>query len=226
MSLSLILPLPSEHIEFTILNDFLGIDELVVMSMVNKQYYILSKRYIKKIYNIAKLITQSIIVKNRASLYSTSYFVIPNNTYDNEYWYGLFGKCFNRTELAIYYAHFITSYCMSGNNWCCVAYPDGFIKQLGSYSDGSVSLSPYKSEIYIRFLDYYDVNKLNYYMNCIHYEYNFKTKHKISIDENLLKKCVKYIFQNTIYNRSENVMNIKRPTIDETIEYLYPLVKD
>lgn len=208
---------PTEHIEFSIFNNFLGLDELVTISMLNKTYYHLAKREIKKIFQIIEKIRKSKIQVNTSSLYN---FAKLDCAYNLNYWHQLFGKKLNTQELAIYYAYFISKYPMSGNKWCCVAYQDGFIKSLGTQSDGSVSLSHDEPEIYIRFSDYYRDNislKIQKGWNTInHHHY---------IDEKLLKKCVTYIFQNTQVNFYYQTNSYKTtvPTITDALEYLYPI---
>lgn len=207
---------PTEHIEFAIFNNFLGLDELATMSMVNKSYNLLAKREIKKIYKIIEKIIKSKINVNHSSLYS-SQFTKSSCSYNPKYWYELFGKKLNRQELAIYYAYFITKYSMSENNWCCVTYKDGFIKLLGAQSDGSVSLSHGEPEIYIKFSNYYRENI------SIKFQEGWDTINQDNyIDEKLLKKCIRYIFKNTHYEKNHN--RIKRPTINDAIEYLYPIL--
>lgn len=201
---------PTEHIEFCIFNNFLGLNELATMSMVNKSYNSLAVREIKKLYLILEKISASRIIINNSSLYSDS---LSSYKYNQNYWYELFGKKLNMQELAIYYAHFISQCRMNSNNWCCVAFNDGFIKQLGTISDGSVSLSPDEPEIYIRFYSY---SNKNIY---IEFEINNGIVKNTYIDADLLKKCIKYIFQNTNYNQRP----IQRPTINDTIEYLYSI---
>jgi len=206
---------PTEHIEFAVFNEFIGLEELVNLSMVNKSYNRLAKREIKKIYTIIEKIRKSKIKVNHSTLYSTNYFGKLDNTYEHDYWYGLFGRQLNQQELTLYYAYFITKYSVSSPHWCCVAYPDGFIKQLGSKNDGSVSLTHYP-EIYIRFYDYSRGHI------TINFEYNFKTKDKIYIDETLLNKLVSHIKDNSKYD--ENNRTFIYPTINEAIETLYPLI--
>ena len=200
-----------------------GVSKLIVTESkpkVQEPQTILTPDQQQQVDEIIEKINQTKIIRNLSSLYSTYYFGKPDNKYTNEYWYELFGKNLNSEELAIYYAYFITKYIMSGSNWCCVAYPDGFIKLLGAESDGSVSLSPYQSEIYIRFTNYYLKNKMH-----ITYEYNFKTNSRISIDENLLKKYVGYIFENSVHDKNVvNSYSYIRPTIRETFEKFYPIV--
>lgn len=203
---------PTEHIEFAIFNNFLGLNELATISMVNKSYNLLAKREIKKIFTIIEKIRRSKILVNTSSLYSTGSRL--ESLYNQEYWYQLFGRKLNRQELSIYYAYFITKYNISGNNWCCTAtLEDGFIKQLGAQSDGSVSITR-QQEIYIRFSNYSRDNI------AIEFKQGWDIINKdIYIDENLLKKCVKYIFQNTRYEKNYN--HINRPTINQAIQYLY-----
>lgn len=206
---------PTEHIEFALFNEFIGLEELVNLSMVNKSYNQLAKREIKKIYTIIEKIRKSKIKVNNSSLYSSNYFGKPDDIYDHDYWYGLFERQLNQQELTLYYAYFIKKYSMSSSHWCCVSYPDGFIKQLGSKNDGSVYLTHYP-EIYIRFNDYYRGNI------TIRYEYNFKTKNKIYIDETLLNKVISHIEDNIKYD--ENKRTFIYPTINQAIETLYPLI--
>lgn len=207
---------PTEHIEFAIINNFLGLDELATMSMVSKSYNQLAKREIKKIYKIIEIIRSSKIIVNHSSLYSTQ--SIQNCKYDRDYWYQLFGRKLNHQELAIYYAYFITSYIMSGSNWSCVAFTDGFIKLLGARSDGSVSISQKEPELFIRIHDY----------NCENLYISVKQGYLIDFDyplfdKKLLKKCVNYIFQNTQYTDTHPFRSIK-PTINQAIENLYPIL--
>lgn len=210
---------PTEHIEFAIFNNFLGLDELATMSMVNKTYNRLAKREIKKIYKIIQIIRSSKIHVNNSSLYSDPIYS-EHSKYNQDYWYQLFGRKLNHQELAIYYAYFITKYTTSGKNWCCVAFPDGFIKLLGG-TDGSVSLSNDKPEIYIRVSNYDDKNL---YITA-------EPKHFIGfnhtfIDEKLLKKSVTYIFQKSVclYVQEKCGYRSIRPTINETLENLYPIL--
>jgi hypothetical protein len=207
---------PTEHIEFAIVNNFLGLDELVTMSMVNKNYNQLAKREIKNIYKIIEIIRTSKIKVNNSSLYS-NHIYSGHYDYEQNYWYELFGRKLNHQELAIYYAYFITKYNIAGVNWSCVAFHDGFIKRLGSRNDGSVSFSYSRPELYIKFSDYHD-ERLSIRTERLHLiELN-----PTFIDKKLLKKCIKYIFQNIQYTQSPHIRSIK-PTINEAIENLYPI---
>lgn len=207
---------PTEHIEFSIFNNFLGLDELATISMVNKSYNLLAKREIKKIYKIIEKIRKVKIQVNNSSLYSMNSTL--DCVYNQNYWYKLFGKKLNRQELAIYYAYFITKYSIGTSNWCCTTFNDGFIKQLGSKSDGSVSLLSYNEpEIYVRFSNYSRENI------SVNFEERHIPIHNDSyIDEKLLKKCVRYIIKNSGYEKNDNI--IKRPSITDAIEYLYPIL--
>lgn len=210
---------PTEHIGFAIFNNFLGLDELATMSMVNKTYNVMAKREIKKIYQIIEKIRKSKIQVNTSSLYSNN-FGKPDYTYDPHYWYQLFGRKLNTQELAIYYAYFISKYCMSGNKWCCVAYKDGFIKLLGAQSDGSVSLSNNEPEIYIRFTDYY---RENISIQCEETWKNINPD--IYIDQKLLKKIIKHIIEKSKTKFDNQTLSYKTtiPTITDAIQYLYPI---
>ncbi len=206
---------PTEHIEFAIFNNFLGLDEFATMSMVSKSYNQLAKREIKKIYKIIEIIRSSKILVNISSLYSNPEYT-ADYTYSKNYWYQLFGRKLNHQELAIYYAFFITKYDMSSINWCCVAFEDGFIKQLGARSDGSVSFSYNRPELYIRFSDYRNEN-LSIRTEQLH----LIDLNTTIIDKNLLKKCVNYIFNNAI--RTKEFRFIKH-NIKQAIENLYPIL--
>lgn len=207
---------PIEHIEFSIINNFLGLDDLATMSMVSKSYNELAKREIKKIYKIVEKIRKSKILVNHSCLYSTQ--SIQNCMYKQDYWYQLFGRKLNHQELAIYYAFFITSYIMSGSHWCCVTFPDGFIKLLGARCDGSVSLSQKEPELYIKIHNY---NNKNLYISIKQgYLIDFDSH---IVDKKLLKKCVNYIFQNTQYIQTP-VFRYTKPNIKDTIENLYPIL--
>jgi hypothetical protein len=209
---------PTEHIEFAIFNNFLGLNDLATMSMVNKNYNLLAKREIQKILQIIIKIRSSKILVNTSSLYTTGSTL--ECLYNQHYWYQLFGKKLNQQELAIYYAYFITKYIVSGSNWCCVAYKDGFIKQLGAKSDASVSLSQSEHEIYIR------INNYCYDNITIVFQQGWNTiQHHKYIDEKLLKTCLKYIFKNSVVKFDNITVSYKntQPTINEAIEYLYPI---
>jgi len=209
---------PTEHLEFTIFNNFLGLDELVTVSMINKSYNLLAKREIKKIYQIIEKIRKSKIQVNTSSLYSMA---TLDCAYDPQYWYKLFGRKLNTQELAIYYSYFINKYCMSGDRWCCVAYKDGFIKSLGAQSDGSISISHNEPEIYIRFNNYYREN-----MSIEFQEKWTIINHHDYIDEKLLKKIIKYIIENSKTKFDNQTLSYKNtiPTINDAIEYLYPIL--
>jgi hypothetical protein len=209
---------PTEHIEFTIFNNLLGLDELVNVSMVNKTYYLLAKREIKKIYQIIEKIRKSKIQVNTSSLYNTETF---DCTYDNQYWYQLFGRKLNNQELAIYYSYFITKYYMNGKHWSCVAYKDGFIKSLGAQSDGSITINQNEPEIYIRFKNYYSDNI------TIEFQEKFYTiNHRQYIDEKLLNKIIKYIIQNSKKKFLYQTLSYKTTihNINDAIIYLYPII--
>jgi hypothetical protein len=206
---------PTEHIEFAIFNNFLGLDELATMSMINKSYNELAKREIKKIYKIIEIIRSSKIQVNNSSLYSNPMYSEDCN-YNQNYWYQLFGRKLNHQELAIYYAYFITKYDISSVNWCCVAFEDGFIKQLGARSDGSVSISHDKPEVYIRLCNYRDEN---FYIRA-------EQKYLIDLnpnllDKKLLKKIINYIFNNAIKTKVFRLIN---HNIKDAIENLYPIL--
>lgn len=210
---------PTEHIEFSISNGYLGLDELVSISMLNKSYNLLAKREIKNIYQIIKNIRKSKIIVNNSSLYSFSI----QEKYDNNYWYQIFGRKLNHQELAIYYAYFITKYNISGKFWTSISYQDGFIKLLGAQSDGSLSLSQYEPETIIQIK--------NNYLEQDHditftYEYINRTKpnnYKISIDEKLLIRIVNFIKKNTVYDFNLRRYT-KKPNINDAIEHLYPII--
>lgn len=208
---------PTEHIEFSIFNNFLGLHELATMSMVNKTYYHLAKREIKKIFQIIEKIRKSKIQVNTSSLYS---FAKRDCEYDSQYWYQLFGRKLNTQELAIYYAYFISKYPMQGKNWTCVAYKNGFIKLLGAQSDGSVSLSQNEPEYFIRLSDYYRENI------SLEIQEGWTTinNHQY-IDEKLLKKIIKYIIENSKTKFDNQTLSYKTtiPTINDAIQYLYPI---
>ena len=87
------------------------------------------------------------------------------------------------------------------NTWTCIAYPNGYIKQIidcNNYIDNIDSMSNnYSSEIIITFTLYfkifiYELNSATECVNKFHdidinYKYNYKTNEKIYINKKLLK---------------------------------------
>ena len=137
MSLQEISFIPTECIDFPILNDFMTINDLINMSFVNKHFNSIAKKQLKRILLFIEKLEEVVILKNISSLYSFSNINVRetnalNNTnsdsfknnrreilpYLNEkrgeynplYWYKLFGGKLNSQGLALYYVYFILNY--------------------------------------------------------------------------------------------------------------------
>jgi hypothetical protein len=137
MSTREILFIPTDHLDFPILNDFITIEDLISISMLNKHLNCIAKKQLRKIKLFIEKLEGVVILKNHSSLYSSSYLnfgeknntnnlisndlqnnrreILPylnekKNQYNPLYWYKYFGKKLNSQELALYYAYFILNY--------------------------------------------------------------------------------------------------------------------
>lgn len=149
-------------LELTIYNDFLGFNDLIRLSRINKYFNSSTKKYIEKYYEFLNKCINIPIKNSYASLY-----IIDNNEYkyDREYWYKLFNKKLNSQELAIYYSYFIKNYYYSCrkmlylDQWICSIYQDGFIKLLANKNDGSVLID--KNDVILKCIIDYKYDNFN-----------------------------------------------------------------
>jgi hypothetical protein len=198
------------HLELAIYNNFLGLNDLINVSKINKTFNSIVKKYINEYYSILQKCYKIEMKNSYTHLYGGSRGI--DYTYDRNYWYNYFGRKLNSQELALYYAYFVEKYHYSckieeyKHVWICVIYPDGFIKLLASKIDGSISTMYGNNDIILRITRFYNYTIKRIYLTTeIMYEpeTNINYSH---VDEELLSKLLiknnlDYIINNAILYR-------------------------
>ena len=195
------------HLELAIYNNFLGLNDLINVSKINKTFNSIVKKYINEYYSILQKCYKIEMKNSYTHLYGGSRGI--DYTYDRNYWYNYFGRKLNSQELALYYAYFVEKYHYSCKRelykdiWICVIYPDGFIKLLASKIDGSISTMYGNNDIILRITRFYNYTIKRIYLTTeIMYERESNINYS-HVDEELLKNILiknnlDYIVNNAI----------------------------